>query len=262
MSDSGLFPSDAVIRRVDSELVLLLGGGRALLMQLAHPLVARGVAEHSGFESDPLARLERTLTATYAVVFGTTAQAVRAGQVVRSVHERVTGPGYYANDPELLLWVHATLVDTALAVHRRFLRPLPAGDADRYYQESTRVAEVFGLRRDQQPEDLAAFRRYVDGMVADLAGGLTDQSRQLANSVLHPRLPMVTAPLMLGVRELTTALVPGRLRQAYGLSWDRRRQTALGAASLVLRTGLPLVPTLLRRLPPGAVRLLTAPQAA
>jgi uncharacterized protein (DUF2236 family) len=262
MSDSGLFPSDAVIRRVDSELILLLGGGRALLMQLAHPSVARGVAEHSGFGSDPLARLERTLTATYAVVFGTTEQAARAGQTVHSVHERVTGPGYYANDPELLLWVHATLVDTALAIHRRFLRPLPAAVAERYYQESTRVAEVFGLRRDQQPEDLRAFRQYVDNMIAGLAEGMTEQSRALARDVLHPRLPVVAAPLMLGIRELTTGLVPARLRAAYGLPWDLRRQTALGAASLALRTGLPLVPPMLRRLPSGAVRLLTSPQAA
>jgi uncharacterized protein (DUF2236 family) len=174
----------------------------------------------------------------------------------------VTGPGYYANDPELLLWVHATLVDTALAVHRHFLRALPAEEAERYYQESTVVAEVFGLRRDQQPEDLDAFRRYVRTMVADLADGLTEQSRQLAQEVLHPRLPVITAPLMLGVRELTAALLPSPLRQAYRLPWDLRRQGALGAASLALRTGLPMVPPVLRRLSPAAVRLLTSPQAA
>src|ERR1700736_549817 len=75
MSSAGLFPPDAVIRKVDGEVALLLGGGRALLMQLAHPLVAKGVAEHSGFESAPLARLERTLAATYTVVFGPTTEA-------------------------------------------------------------------------------------------------------------------------------------------------------------------------------------------
>jgi uncharacterized protein (DUF2236 family) len=261
MTGRGLFPPDAVIRRVDGELVLLLGGGRALLMQLAHPLVARGVAEHSDFATDPLARLERTLTATYAVVFGAAGQAVRAGQAVHAVHQHVTGVDYRANDPELLMWVHATLVDTALAIHRRFLRGLSESDAERYYQESTRVAEVFGLARDQQPEDLAAFRAYVDDMVSRLAGGLTDQSRQLGQAVLHPHLPRLTAPLMAGVRQLTTGLLPRPLRRAYGLDWDRRRQAALETASLALRTGLPLVPPVFRRVPPGAVRLL-APAAA
>jgi uncharacterized protein (DUF2236 family) len=256
MASRGLFPSDAVIRRVDGELVLLLGGGRALLMQLAHPLVARGVAEHSDFAADPLSRLERTLTATYAVVFGTTAQAIRAGQSVHAVHQHVTGVDYRANDPELLMWVHATLVDTALAIHRRFLRRLSDADAERYYQESTKVAEVFGLSRDDQPEDVAAFRAYVDAMTGRLAAGLTDQSRQLGQAVLHPHLPRLTAPVMAGIRQLTTGLLPTALRRAYGLDWDGRRQAALNTASLALRTGLPLVPPPLRRVPPGAVRLL------
>jgi uncharacterized protein (DUF2236 family) len=260
MPSQGLFPADAIIRRVDSELVLLLGGGRALLMQLAHPLVARGVAEHSDFGVNPLARLERTLIATYTVVFGTSAQAARAGRSVHAVHERVTGADYQANDPELLLWVHATLVDTALAIHRRFLRPLSDSDAEHYYQESTQVAEVFGLARDRQPEDLAAFQAYLDAMKGRLADGMTDQSRRLADAVLHPRLPRLTAPVMGGVRQLTTGLMPGRLRRAYGLSWDRRRQAAFDAASLAVRAGLPWVPPVLRRVPAGAMRLL--PSAA
>jgi uncharacterized protein (DUF2236 family) len=260
MSGRGLFPADAIIRRVDSELVLLLGGGRALLMQLAHPLVARGVAEHSDFGANPLSRLERTLTATYTVVFGTSAQAARAGSSVHAVHQRVSGAGYQANDPELLLWVHATLVDTALTIHHRFLRPLSDADAERYYQESTRVAEVFGLSRDRQPEDLPAFRAYLDAMERRLADGMTDQSRQLAHAVLHPRLPRLTAPVMGGVRQLTTGLMPGRLRRAYGLRWDGRRQAAFNTASLALRTGLPWVPPVLRRVPAGAMRLL--PSAA
>ena len=121
---AGLFPDDAVIRRVGGESILLLGGGRALLMQLAHPQVAAGVADHSGFESDPFGRLRRTLDATYTMVFGTPEQARAAAAGINAVHRRVTGPGYRASDPELLLWVHATLVDTALRVLGRFLRPL------------------------------------------------------------------------------------------------------------------------------------------
>src|SRR2546429_319415 len=118
------FPPDAVVRRVDGEAVLLLGGGRALLMQLAHPMVARGVAEHSQFEADPFSRLQRTLDAVTTIVFGTEDEARQVAAVVGAVHERVFGDGYRANDPDLLMWVHATLIDTALRVHARFLRPL------------------------------------------------------------------------------------------------------------------------------------------
>src|SRR4051812_46054784 len=128
---SGLFPDDAMIRQVSGEVILLLGGGRALLMQLAHPQVAAGVADHSGFAEDPYGRLRRTLDATYTIVFGTEAEADLVARQLFAVHERVTGPDYRANDPELLMWVHATLVDTALRVHARFLRPLRPKDAER-----------------------------------------------------------------------------------------------------------------------------------
>src|SRR4051812_46738569 len=114
MDEPGIFPPDAMIRRVDGENVLLLGGGRALLMQIAHPSVAAGVAGHSDFASGPFARLQRTLEASYTIVFGTETEARRTAAAIKAVHERVTGPGYYANDPALLLWVHATLVDTSL----------------------------------------------------------------------------------------------------------------------------------------------------
>src|SRR5436305_5811467 len=162
---AGLFPHDAVIRRVSSEPILLLGGGRALLMQLAHPQVAAGVADHSGFEADPFGRLRRTLDATYTIVFGTTAEADLVARQLWAVHEHVTGPGYHANDPELLMWVHATLVDTALRVHARFLRPLSGPDAKRYYQDSLVVGDVLGVPRDVQPPDLVSFNRYVRQMV-------------------------------------------------------------------------------------------------
>jgi uncharacterized protein (DUF2236 family) len=266
----GLFSPDSVVRRVDRELVVLLGGGRALLMQVAHPSVARGVIEHSDYRAAPLARLVRTLAATYTVVFGTIEQANQVGAAVQAVHRRTTGPGYRATDPDLLLWVHATLVDTALGLHDRFLRPLSPVDAERYYQESTRVGEVFGLSRADQPEDLTAFRRYVAAMVDRLAGGLTEESRRLGRQLLRPRLPLLTAPAMAAVRELTAGLLPQPLRCAYGLPWDPARQAAVGAASLGLRVALPLVPPVLRRFPTAVIRAappraaprLTTPRAA
>jgi uncharacterized protein (DUF2236 family) len=235
-------------------MVLLLGGGRALLMQLAHPSVAAGVAEHSDFEQDPLSRLRRTLEATYTVVFGTEAQARRVGEALHRVHDRVTGPGYRANDPELLLWVHATLVDTALRVHSRFLRPLSSPEAERYYQESKVIGEIFGIPPGIQPETLAEFRTYVRGMVA--TAEVSDTARQLARSVLHPNLPAVAGPPLLLVRQLTTGLLPAPLRRQYGFSWDGPRQATLDLAAMVSRQVLPRVPAVLRRVP--AARIVAA----
>ena len=248
MAGDGLFPEGSVIRRVDGELVLLLGGTRALLMQLAHPLVARGVAEHSGFQADPFARLQRTLDASYTIVFGSAEAARRVARQVHNVHRRVRGEGYEANDPELLLWVHSTLVDTALRIHARFIRPLPADEAEEYYRQSMQVAELLGVPVELQPPNLTAFRAYVRHQVATLEVG--DDARRLADSVLHPRVPLgglVGEPLSLVVRNLTAGLLPSPLRAAYGLSWDAGRQAAFAGASLAVRQMLPRVPGSIRR---------------
>jgi uncharacterized protein (DUF2236 family) len=240
------FPPDAVVRRVDGEAVLLLGGGRALLMQLAHPMVARGVAEHSQFEADPFSRLQRTLDAVTTIVFGTDEEARHVAAVVGAVHERVVGDGYRASDPELLMWVHATLVDTALRVHARFLRPLRDGEAERYYAESMEIAELLGVPHQLQPPDLAAFRTYVRRMVGSLE--VSDEARKVADAIFHPRA-IVLQPAFLLARELTAGLLPPPLRRGFRLSWDPPRQAVLLAAALASRSVLPRLPSRLRRVP-------------
>jgi len=242
----GLFDDDAVIRRVDGELVLLLGGPRALLMQLAHPLVARGVAEHSGFKADPFARLQRTLDASFAIVFGSDEQSRRAAKGVRAAHRQVHGEGYDANDPDLLLWVHSTLVDTALRIHNRFLRPLGTDEGEEYYRQSMRVAEVLGVPLDRQPADLTAFRTYVRHQVATLV--VSDDAKRLAKAVLRPRVPIPAEPAVILVRNLTAGLLPEPLRRGYGLGWDPARHAALMAATIALRQTLPFVPSRVRRI--------------
>jgi uncharacterized protein (DUF2236 family) len=243
----GVLPPNAVKRRVDKEAVLILGGGRALLMQLAHPMVAKGVAEHSGFEADPWSRLVRTLQAAYTIVFGTREEAEQTAAVVRAVHDRVTGDGYQANDPALLMWVHATLVDTALRVHTRFLGPLPRRHAARYYDESMIVAEMLGVPIAAQPADIVAFRAYVREMVATLE--VSDDARELAAAVLRPRMPWLAEPVFEVGRQLTVGLLPRPLREQYGFRWDRNRKAALLAAGLASRQVLPRLPALLRRVP-------------
>jgi len=235
----GLFTRGSVVRRVNAAPVLLLGGGRALLMQLAHPQVAQGVAEHSDFEADPWSRLQRTLAAVTAIVYGTEEEARWAAVRVNSVHARVRGSGYSALDPELLMWVHATLVDTALRMHARFLAPLPADEAAAYYEESKLVAELFGVPIDAQPRALSDFRAYVRHMVGTLV--VSDTARRLARSVLHPRLLPLAAPAMTLLRQLTVGLLPGPLREQYGLRWNTAQQAALigaGAGSRVALTPL------------------------
>lgn len=244
---TGIVPPDGIARRVDSELVLLLGGGRAVLMQLAHPDVAAAVADHSDFRSDALDRLRRTLAAVSTMEFGTETQAREVAEGLRAVHERVVGPGYRATDPVLQLWVHATLVDTALRTYSRFFRPLTPDEAERYYQETALVAEVLGVPRDALPVDLADFRRYVRAMVGSLV--VTDTARELAHDVLHPPWGPAAVPALALHRSVTAGLLPARLRRPYGLRWDWPGHFALQAATAVSRLVLPRVPGPVRRAP-------------
>jgi uncharacterized protein (DUF2236 family) len=242
-----LFPEDAIIRKVSAEGALLSGGGRALLMQVAHPLVAKGVAEHSDFASNPLRRLQGTLEATYTIVFGTDEEVARTTSAVHKVHERVVGDGYEANDPALLCWVNATLADTALRVYTTLVRPLSAADQERFYEESTLVAEALGCPRSSQPDDLADFHDYVHTMVGTLE--VSDTARQVAASVLHPNLPWITGPAFAAFRFVTVGMLPAPLRRQYGFHWDGRRKRILRAGGAALGRVYPLVPRPIRHAP-------------
>src|SRR5207248_1408858 len=147
------------------EPALLLGGGRALLMQLAHPGVAAGVAEHSDFRERPLRRLLRTLELTLALTFGTRERAMAAARQINGVHRRVRGETYSATDPDLLLWVHATLVDSALATYHAFVGPLGRSEREAYYKESTLVGGLLGIPAAAFPASLRAFEDYVASML-------------------------------------------------------------------------------------------------
>jgi uncharacterized protein (DUF2236 family) len=239
--------------RIAGEGVLLFGGGRALIMQVAEPRVAAGVAQHSNYRRAPWRRLYRTIDVTTRIVAGD----ARAAKSLRRVHERVrgrddSGRDYEALDPELLLWVHATLIDTSLLVYDRFVRNLSEPDRTDYYEQMKLVAEAYGIPRDRQPGDWAAFLAYRDGM---LAGGLrvTPTTRDVARAVLDPELPPLARPAalpaMAAIRLATVGLLPEGLRRELGLAWGPSRELLLSAQQATIRRLLPLLPAPARRLP-------------
>jgi uncharacterized protein (DUF2236 family) len=232
-------------RRVHAYAALLAGGGRALLMQLAHPLVAQGVAEHSDFARDPIARLLRTLRLTLALVYGDDAQAERALDAINGVHQRVSGIGYAARDPALLVWVHATLIDTSLRMHAMLVRPLDDAEAAAYYASMQRIGEALGIPQEAFPPDVPSFNAYVATMNATLQ--VSDTARSLAREVFRPRGAMT--PALLATRALTAGLLPESLRIQYGMSWGTRRQAALDASAKLSRAVHPWLPRIVRQTP-------------
>lgn len=242
------FPPGSVIRRVNIEPAILFGAGRALLLQLAHPAVAQGVEDHSEFRRNPFKRLQGTLEATHAVVFGSEELAHGVGRRIQRIHDFVTGPGYAANDPVNLLWVHATLTDTALRCYEELIGPLPPDEAETYYQEMARVAEVFGVGREHQPATLAAFRAYVDDSVASLE--VTPVGRDLAAYILEPTLPLglhvPLAPLLHLQRLFTLGSLPPPVRDQLDVTWDDRDEERYRRAQRGARRLFGIVPPGLR----------------
>ncbi len=252
MLREGLYADDSITRRVSRENVLLLGGGRALLMQLAHPLVARGVDEHSDFRIHPLRRFRRTIRMTMAIIFGDRDTVLAAARAVNRAHAGVRGPGYTARDPELLLWVHATLVDSSLVTYETFVARLSAREREDFYQESKLGGELLGIPRDLFPARLADFEGYMERMVAGGPIRVDDRARELARHVLRPRLRLVPGLALVPFEVITAGLLPEALREQYRLPWGAGRRRLFALACRTLPPAIAITPRLIRVWPlPG-----------
>jgi uncharacterized protein (DUF2236 family) len=236
--------------RIHRERVLLIGGQRALVMQLAHPKVAAGVAQHSDFPARAMERLRRTLDLTLASVYGSEAEAAAATRAIRAVHDRVAGTAdgepYAANDPVLLQWVNATLIDTTLCVYGRFVRLLGEAEQHRYYAEAAASSEVFGIPGEVVPKDLLAFRRYMRAMLRGGKLRATDASRRLVRDVLRPPLPIPWSLPSAYVRLVTMALLPVEILRLFDLRAGVPSRIGLTATSAASRVLLPLLPRSVR----------------
>ncbi len=258
----GLYGPDTITWRVNREAVLLAGGGRALLLQVAHPLVAAGVEQHSNYREDPWGRLYRTLDLTTKIVFGDTETAEEAAERIRNVHQRVKGrttedagrypkgTPYDANDPELLMWVHATLVHTAMQVYSAYVGTLSHAEKLHYYEEQKRLGEMFGVPIEEQPESLPDFYEYFERTVEEELA-VTSALVDVVDATMRPPLPFVARPLVEAINLATVSLLPAKLRDELGLELGPNRRRLVSASRAVIRRALPILPRLFREFPPA-----------
>lgn len=218
--DDGLFGPRSVVWRLNRDRVSPLAGMRSLMVQALHPLAMAGVAQHSNWKKDPFGRLAATNTYLLTTTFGDTKSALAAAQWVRKVHVHVrgtdpeTGREYSAEDPALLLWVHAGMVDSIVEVVNRYGRSLDAGDADRYVAEMVRFAEIIGVPREDVPTTVAQLRRYLESVELRQA---TPAAKEAIGIVLDP--PDLEGDLRDLWRELGQVAVgtlPDWAREMYG----------------------------------------------
>lgn len=254
------FDDSSMLRRVHREFAVALSGPRALLMQAAHPVAFEGFFAHTGALEEPYERLARTAAVMNTIAFGSRADADRATRRVRAMHGRVrgelerpagrfpAGTPFAADDPELLLWVLASLVDSALVFYDRYVASLSDTERDAYWQDHRVIGRLFGLRDDEMPADIDDFDAYMDEMLDGNDLFVTSAARELAlQIVMRPPVGLAKRPVLELVNFITVGLLPTGLRRQFGLSWDPLRALMLrGGAEYAKRVLVPLAPGRLR----------------
>jgi uncharacterized protein (DUF2236 family) len=257
LREGGLFGPDSVSWRVHRETTVLFGGARALLMHAAHPLVIAGARASGFYERNPWKRLERTLVLTYALTFGTGEEVRRAADHINDVHrgvrgvDPVTGRRYDAMDPDLLLWVHACLVDSALLYERLTVGRLADEERERFHREQMAAAELLGLPRDRIPPTVAGLHAYIDDVVTGDSLVVTDASTRVAALFREPPREAEWRPVLRAVSWWAFGTLPPRLRSMYSVGWGPARSAWLRASLAMLRVGRPAIPRRFRWILPA-----------
>jgi uncharacterized protein (DUF2236 family) len=245
--------------KINREVIVVAGWGRAILLQLAHPAVAAGVHQHSSFRGSLLAsfkRLRSTVGAMQAITFGDAERMIAAAAGINAIHDRVRGriregarETYSAHDPDLQRWVHATLIESIPAAYERLVGPLTVHERDRYCSEAAIMEPLLGMPDGSLPRDSAQLATYMREM---LAGGrlvVTDTSRALAHALLYPPQWYLAWPAFRAMQLLTIGSLPPSIRQAYGFEWRGRDERAFARWTTLLRTSRRLLPPLAREWP-------------
>jgi len=246
-----------ISRRINAERIVLFGWGRAILMQLAHPLVAAGVHEHSGFRATPWAavtRLYHTVHAMLALTFGTPAEYARAMDGIRAIHRRVNGvllddtgrfpagTPYTAEDPDLVLWVHLTLMESLPLAYELLVGTLTPAERDDYCAEAASAPIELGARPAEVPHSWDDAQRCIARVRASGAIAVGRDARRLCRSVLHPSVGWLLGPTAWINRTVTVGLLPADLREQYHLEWTARHQRAFNVIVPMLRTSRRALP--------------------
>ncbi|MPZ20898.1 MAG: DUF2236 domain-containing protein [Luteitalea sp.] len=236
--------------RVNREMLVLLGWGRAILLQFAHPLVAAGVADHSDFSRARAGRTRRlvhTVQSFLALTFGDVDARHAAAARINAIHRRVhgtlrrsagpfvAGTRYSAEDPELLRWVHCTVVDSVMRVYELIVEPLSVAEKDQLCAEAATIEPLLHIPDGFLPRDLGALDAYLELMQSSGKVVVTDTARLLARDLLEPPLAWMARPAFQVLRLFTIGLLPPAVRAGYGYAWTKSDEQALARRVRILR---------------------------
>jgi uncharacterized protein (DUF2236 family) len=260
---------DSITWKINREVIVVAGWGRAILLQLAHPAIAAGVHGHSSFRGSlrsSFRRLHSTVGAMLSLTFGDTEQMVSAAAGINTIHDRVRGrvppsrglrrtrsegtdETYSAHDPDLQRWVHATLLESIPLTYEMLVGPLTALERNRYCSEAAIMEPLLGMPAGWLPRDSSQLDTYMREMLAGGRIAVTDTSRALARAVLYPPQWYLAWPVFRAMQRITIGSLPPSIRRAYGFEWRARDVRAFARWTALLRTSLRLLPPVAREWP-------------
>jgi uncharacterized protein (DUF2236 family) len=258
--EEGFFGPDSMMWRINRENALFLNGPTAALLQLGHPKVNAGVADHSDFSEDPNGRFVRTFEIVDSIVFGDLDTAVEAAMTVRRVHDWVTGEleedvgpfaageEYDANRDENLLWVAATLIEQAINGYERYVEELTDAEKEQYYQESKIFGQLFGIPEELYPETLEDFWAYYEQELEETVA-VGERGMEMRNTLLDASaIPGIDSLRLLRPIQgfLAAGPMPEPAREEFEFTWNGRRQALYDAFSGAVSRALPYLPDVLR----------------
>jgi uncharacterized protein (DUF2236 family) len=245
---AGFFGPGSMAWRLSRETLLGLVVLRALFLQVAHPKVAQGVAEHSDFHRRPFARAVATFQAQQKIVFGSAEESIEALMRIYARHISVKGGaagGYEANDPGLLFWVYATLIDSMFYAYRTFLPDLTAAEWARFYEEGKLFGRLIGIPTEIVPRTLADFNAWMQAALAGDEIHVSPAGYEVGRSLL--RMPVAAAAPLTSF--VAAGTLPPRLRTEFGLTWSARRQQIFDQLARAVRFLLRYTPDFLHIAP-------------
>lgn len=262
LHDAAGMAEPVVARKLNGERLIILSWARAILLQMAHPLIAAGVAQHSSFRGGAAAaahRAHHTIGAMLSLTFGDDGAREATLARIRGIHRRVNGvlaegvgpfpagARYSAEDPELLLWVHATLLESIPDMYQRLVGRLTNGELDAFCRESAATLVALGGEPDRAPRTWRALRDYIDDVHRSGVLAIGAEARGIAGAVLHPHVAGLPLPGGAIHRLITIGLLPSAIRIAYGFEWNAGRERRLGQALRALRLVRRFMPEVVAR---------------
>jgi uncharacterized protein (DUF2236 family) len=251
---AGIHGPGSAAWHLERDSIMFMGGGRAVLLQLAHPFVAYAIKQHSKTVEDVMGRFRRTFDNVFAMSFGDLDGAFTAARRVHNIHTRITGQieedagafpkgtTYHANDADSQLWVYATLIDTVVTVHERVKGPISPALKEAYYRDTWSFARLFAIPDRVLPPSWGAFREYVDRMTESNVLTVTAPAREMSGFLFGGALGGAVAAV-------TASLLPRRLRKDFELAYGTKERLTARAMFAAARAATIVTPQVARDLP-------------